>query len=439
MSDEDEMKDELIDLSEFVGHIDEDTSGGNEDVRTLQRSFSQKQVGSIAEFVEPVSALSSIDDIIDIFEDCKAEALPVEEYDRVVGIIERRDVQEATGTTWKRFTAGNVSEYTKRVKEPLRASDFIELTLGRISEVSRDSGVRHFPVFNGRSFFGMVSLESFLERIAEIRQQDLTKAAAIQQSYFPGNANMASLPYRVMAWNRMANELGGDFYQVHQVEGGGSAVCCFDVSGKNVAASLLTMAVGSYFKMLTMKLIDGTALKTPKDVVAALDDYLARSVPAGNFITAMMCFVDKEGKVLHLFNCGHTMTYLIFTDGEHKGHIASMPPALPPLGMGAVRDAIQKAASKSSGTGMTAQAAEKKPWTVVKVSAGLHISIYSDGFTDMKDDRGERYEDERAKRFFVRLSVLPDEDIREAISEEVDEWIKGSMIPDDITVLDVRF
>lgn len=424
----DELNDELIDLSEFTGQKEEDTSGGNEDVQAMQRSFSQKQVGSIAEFVEPISAFSSIDDLVDVFEDGKTEAVPVEEYDHVVGVIERRDVEMATGTAWKRFTAGNVGEHTKRIKTTLRATDFIEQTLQRVSEVNRESGVRHFPVFNGRSFFGMVSLESFLSRIAEIRQQDLSKAAAIQQSYFPGNADIKTLPYRFVAWNRMANALGGDFYQVHQFPDGGSTVCCFDVSGKNVAASLLTMAVGSYFKMLTVKAPDKKWFTHPSQVVASLDDYLARSVPAGNFITAMMCFVDANGERLHLFNCGHTITYLIFTEGAHKGRIASMPPALPPLGMGAARDAINGAVND-----------EKKPWTVVKADKGLHLNIYSDGFTDMKDDSGERYEDARAKKFFILTSALPDVDVSEAVEEEVNEWIKGSMIPDDITVLDVRF
>lgn len=425
---------ELVDLSEFTGPEEEkETNTENEDVLSMQHSFSQKQVGSIAKFVEPVSAFSSVDDIIESFESGDIEALPVEEYDHVVGVIERRDVEMATGTAWKRFTAGNVGDHMKRIKSPIRATDFIEQTLHLVSEVNKETGVRHFPVFNNRSFFGLVSLESFLARIAEIREQDLTKAAAIQQSYFPGNADASKLPYRFVAWNRMANALGGDFYQVHQFPNGGSAVCCFDVSGKNVAASLLTMTVGSYFKMLTMTPPEGSWASHPSQIVASLDDYLARSVPPGNFITAMMCFVDADGQKLHLFNCGHTLTYMIFTEGEHRGHIAAMQPALPPLGMGAARDAIT--AAKAAGASGT----QKKPWTVLKAYKGMHLNLYSDGFTDMKDDGGERYEDDRAKKFFIKLSAIPADKIADTIGQEVDEWIKGSMIPDDITVLDVRF
>lgn len=424
----DEM-DEMIDVSQFMGQEEEeDNGGGNEDVLTMQRSFSQKQVGSIAEFVEPVSAFSSMDDLIDIFESTKSEAIPIEEYDHVVGVIERQDMEIAMGTAWKRFTAGNVSEHAKRIKSHLHASDFIEQTLQLVSEVNRETGVRHFPVFNGRSFFGIVSLESFLGRIAQIREQDLSKASAIQQSYFPGNVDVNKVPYRFVAFNRMANALGGDFYQVHQFPDGSSAICCFDVSGKNVAASLLTMTVGSYFKMLTMTAPGSTLLLHPNAIVATLDGYLARSVPPGNFITAMMCFVDADGKTLHLFNCGHTLTYLIYTDGERKGHMTTMPPALPPLGMGAARDTIKDSAN-----------AKKKPWTIVNICHGLHLDLYSDGFTDMKDDVGERYEDDRAKKFFIKLSALQQEKVHSTIEAEVDDWIKGSMIPDDITVLDVRF
>src|SRR5574344_1330210 len=105
---------DFVDLSEFTGETAAPASaenGGN-----INESFSPKQIGSIAKYVEPVNGNNPIDMLIDMFQKQEdLDAVPVEEFDHVVGVIDRKTVFAATNTAWKRFTAKNISDYTQRV------------------------------------------------------------------------------------------------------------------------------------------------------------------------------------------------------------------------------------------------------------------------------------------------------------------------------------
>jgi len=425
-----EPDDTFVDASFFTETEEKKTTNEN-GIANLQNAFSPKQIGSIAKYIDPVSANSPIEALMNMFKEKEdLMAVPVEEYDHVVAVLDRKTVMAVTNTAWKRWTAKNVGDYIQRVSTILYAHDFIEKALSKVSEINREYGVLYFPVFYGKSFYGIVSLDGFLSRIAEIQEQDLQKASVIQQSFMPDELAKKQLPYRFTAWNKMANALGGDFYQVYRISDTKSMACCFDVSGKNVAASLLTITVGSFFKM--MALVDSEE-KDPVQIICKLDSYLETTVPSGNFITALICYIDLESNKMHIFNCGHTLTYLLYQEDplSKHGKIGSIKPKLPPLGIGAVSAAL---------SGLTVDSPDcKKSITSHSILKSMHLDIYTDGFTDMKNDDGFRFEDDAAKQFFIKLYEQKDEAVCPFIEHTVTNWIQHSMIPDDITVLDIRF
>ncbi|MBQ9495141.1 MAG: SpoIIE family protein phosphatase [Treponema sp.] len=412
----------FIDESFFLGTKKENE---NDYITALRGSFSEKQIGAIANYVEPVSSLSSIDTVVELFKNnSELNAVPVEEYDRVVGVIDRKTAAEATNTAWKRFTAKNAIDYTTRVSTILYAQDFIETSLQKVSEINRETNIIYFPVFNNRSFYGIVSLDSFLTRIAKIREQDLEKASIIQQGFLPNEAVVRQLPYKFYAWNKMANALGGDIYQIYKLSDTESLVCCFDISGKNVAASLLTIAVNSFFKTLE---IYPPAENNHLKIIANLDTYLQKVIPLGNFITAAICYIDTAKGTCSIFNCGHTVIYCLYKEIQTapNGKIAVIEPGLPPLGLGDIQSAFA--------------AHEKKPYVFIPLHKNMHINLYTDGFSDMQNDDGIRFNDAHVKEFFIKLYNEKDDDVCSTIKETVTSWIQNAMIPDDITVIDIRF
>lgn len=418
---------EAVDESLFTGEQKKEQTQEQEFSSMLHENFSPKQIGSIARYTEPVSVSVALDAIIQLFKDDESlQAIPVEEFDHVVGFIDRKTVDSVSGSMWKRFTSSSISDFIQRVDVILYAREYIENNLKKVSDINRKYEINYFPVFNGKSFFGMVSLDDFLDRTAEIREQDLAKATAIQQSFFPHDSDISSLPYKFCFWNQMANELGGDMINIYRLSDTCSLVGCFDVSGKNVAASLLTVTVSTFFQSL---LATSNKDRNPVHIIAMLDAYLARVIPPGNFITAALCYVDYEKKNFCIFNCGHTTTYLIRKQGD-KVFSVSIDPKLPPLSMGEVHDQLMASLENKDA---------KHPYNAYKLASGIHLSMYSDGFTDMKDEQGERYEDPRAKDFFMKLYDTPDGEVKGEVEKTVKNWIGTAILPDDVTVVDVRF
>lgn len=406
---------------------DEHDSSAAQKSPNFSNQFSAKKIGSIAKYIEPVQGTNTIDTLAPLFQqNPELEVVPVEEYDHVTGVIDRKTVESATNSIWKRFTARYISNYMDNITIVLYADDFIEQILPKIYEINMQYGIVYFPVFYKTSFYGIVSLHEFLSRLSEIREQDLKNASLTQNYLFPDSTSLKSLPYTVTTWNRMANMLGGDVYQVFKMNENESIVCCFDVSGKNVAASLLTITVASFFK--SFRFITKN-VETPQKIVAMLDDYLETVVPRGSFITGVLCFVDVKRKFIYVFNCGHTSIYLLYKDAASKNppRIISVDPKLPPFGIGGIKgNLISSADSK------------ERPFELLKAKPGIHIDLYTDGFSDMQNDDGTRFEDENVRNFFTKLYDKPENEVYSAITKTVDSYIGHSMIPDDITVIDIR-
>ena len=332
------MEEEVIDSSFFSDDLKEKNSI---DVRKtgLENSFNERQVGSIAVPVEAVSSRATLDVVIEMFEQQPdLDAVPVEKDDRVIGVIERRTVEDNTSNAFKRFVAKTCGDYVKESPFTLNCSDFLEKIAARVNEAAIKEEIKHFIVLvNNRSFYGIMSVAQMNSKLEELRIQDLEKAAAIQQNMLKKNSNTKDFPFTVRIWNRMANAVGGDYYIAKELSEGKYIIASFDVSGKNFSAALLTITLGSIFSMLN---VQGTSNLTSAKLVVMLDNFLQEIVPVGNFITGAICYVDYTAGVIELYNCGHTNVFAYMKDEEGKGKVATLQPPLPPFGMGAVTDAI---------------------------------------------------------------------------------------------------
>ena len=112
---------------------------------------------------------------------------------------------------------------------------------------------------------------------------------------------------------------------------------------------------------------------------------------------------------------------------KNEPRIVSVDPKLPPFGIGGIKDSLVSSADS-----------KERPFELLKAKPGIHIDLYTDGFSDMQNDDGTRFEDENVRRFFTKLYDKPEAEVYNAITKAVDSYIGHSMIPDDITVIDIR-
>ena len=57
----------------------------------------------------------------------------------------------------------------------------------------------------------------------------------------------------------------------------------------------------------------------------------------------------------------------------------------------------------------------------------------------MQNDNGERFDEDRTKAFFGDLFSTDFESAEATIEKTVSGWIQNSLLPDDITVMNIRF
>lgn len=417
------MEEEIIDSSFFSEELDDKLSV---DVKKtgLENTFNERQVGSIAMPIETVSSQASLDAALAMFEQQPdLAAIPIEKDDHVIGVIERETVEANTNTAFKRLVSKTCGDYVKECPFTINCSDFLEKVAARVNECAINIEIKHFVVLlNNRSFYGIMSVAKMNQQLEQLRTHDMSKAEAIQQNMLKKCSDTTGFPFNVCIWNRMANPVGGDYYVAKEICKDIYAVGCFDVSGKNVSASLLTVTLGSLFSMLTFK--DPARVNASK-LVVMIDNFLKEIVPVGNFITGALCYVDMKAKTVELFNCGHTNVFAFLKDEGGKSRLATLKPSLPPFGMGAVSEAVSGSATK---------AGYRMP-----IIDGLQIDLYSDGFTDMQSEEGVRYEETRTKAFFGKLFETDQQDVVKEIEETVNAWIQQTLLPDDITVMNIRF
>ena len=216
---------------------------------------------------------------------------------------------------------------------------------------------------------------------------ELEAARAVQHVLVPDE--IPSVPgFRIECVYRPAGQVGGDFFQIILLPGGGAIVAIGDVSGKGMPAAM------------TVSLLVGT-LRTAVDAnasPAALLSVLNRGLigrSAGGFTTCLILHVAATG-LITVANAGHLAPYLDGTKLQIENGI--------PLGL-------------ERGTAYSETEFELVP--------GKKLTLISDGVVEARSDAGELFGFERTR----------------AISTEPAEQVAGAAQAfgqvDDITVLSV--
>ncbi len=148
-------------------------------------------------------------------------------------------------------------------------------------------------------------IEHYMQRIEHMTEErvaantELQVAKSIQQGLVPASKQLVGAGYDVYAFARTARAVGGDFYDLFEVEDGRVACVLADVSGKGVSAALfMSMFMTLLHEMLYREVDPARALNEANDMVVQNN--------TGNmFVTAVAAVFDPETGVLTFANAGH--------------------------------------------------------------------------------------------------------------------------------------
>ncbi len=239
-------------------------------------------------------------------------------------------------------------------------------------------------------------------------RQELNVAAKMQESVLP-RTFPSDDRFSIYAWMTPAREVGGDFYDVFQLENGRMGLVVADVSGKGVPAAL--------FMMISRTVLKGTAIGE-NDVGVALteaNDLLSESNDESMFVTVFHASFDPASGRLWYANAGHNPPVLIRASGE-AGFLEVDPGVI----MGAL-------------PGMKYEPA------FVDLEPGDGILMYTDGVSEAMNADNEEFGNDRLLEALRSVAGRPASDIVRVTVEEVEDFVDMAPQHDDITCLAVSY
>jgi serine phosphatase RsbU (regulator of sigma subunit) len=233
----------------------------------------------------------------------------------------------------------------------------------------------------------MLQRSSTMSRRQAQLEGELAAAQEVQRILVPEQTGDV-LGFAIESVYEPAQQVGGDFFQILPIGGGGVLIVVGDVAGKGLpAAMLVSVLVGAV--RAAAEYTNG-----PAEILANLNERLVgRS--GGGFSTALAALIAADGRVT-IANAGHLSPYL-------DGREVELPGALP-LGVAS---------------------AARYETTEFHLASGSRLTFYSDGVVEAQRPNGELFGFERAEE----VSVKP--------AAEIVETVKRFGQEDDITVVTV--
>jgi serine phosphatase RsbU (regulator of sigma subunit) len=236
------------------------------------------------------------------------------------------------------------------------------------------------------------------------QEEELKRAREIQQMLLPNTLPQLSGAQVAAAW-QPAREVGGDYFDVIQLDHKRIGICVGDVSGKGITAALLMANLQASFRAFA------TADATPQAVCTKLNKFLCANIASGKFVTFFYAIFDAESKTLTYENAGHSPGWLM----RASGSVESL------RGGGAVLGALPD-------------------WTyqdyTLRLGRGDKLLLSTDGITEAENPGLEEFGEQR----MVEAAGAGDGsafDTQRAVMQQVTEFCNGSF-RDDATLLVLR-
>src|SRR5215216_6739741 len=249
---------------------------------------------------------------------------------------------------------------------------------------------------------GLKLMEQRRERI----EQELLVARRIQQASLPKEGPQLE-GWQICPYYQPAREVGGDFYDFFDLEGGRLGVVVGDATGKGMPAALVAEATSNMLRAVAQAF--GSA--SPGEVLSRVNETLLARIPLNMFVTCFYAILDPRSGHLIYANAGHDLPYL-----HRNGEAEELRARGMPLGL------------------MPEMGYEEKE---IVLQAGETTLLYSDGLVEAHNPKGEMFGFPRLQAFVSEHGK--EESLEEALLEELYSFVgEGWVQEDDITLLTLR-
>jgi serine phosphatase RsbU (regulator of sigma subunit) len=245
------------------------------------------------------------------------------------------------------------------------------------------------------------------KRAKEMLEAELAVASQIQKQLLPRSIPVIE-NYALQAYQSQCKQVGGDLYDISELEGGRILILLADVSGKGIGAALLASNILAAFRALYNS-SEFNILETTRGISEQLLDF---SRP-GDFATLFIGILDPQSNSMRYINAGHNPPLII----RHGGNPEYLDASGIPIGM-----------------------MDLDTWKEesIKINPGDFILIFSDGIPEAMNRGGDQFGDERLEKYVLDNCDKTPGKLLKSLMTEIDNFIEDYSRSDDITAIALR-
>ena len=334
----------------------------------------------------------------------------VDDDDRVVGIVVRRDFFAIMARPYAQDVFRNHPVREIMATPRMFSSDANLFTVAdEIDEDMRNPGVDYYLLtYSEERFAGIFSSQDRLVYLSQITQSDIALARKLQSRIVKEREFVVGQRLEIVSTSRTAKGVGGDFYEVREYAPGRWIIAMCDVSGKGVAASIITSVLWGM-----MSIYDFANGMVP--FIQKLNNYLVRTFETEKFVTAVFLDYDEESRRIEICDMGHSHIFMFREEKMHK--INTNQNNLP---IGIVLDI------------------EPRVDQFTPRSDDI-LFVITDGLIEQESMRGDIYGMKQISSIFAAHAEMPVEVISDRLLEDFNRFRGKRTLMDDVTWSIMRF
>lgn len=301
------------------------------------------------------------------------------------------------------FIIGSLSEVTQAIEAIGNGDLDRKITTPRKDEIGRISNAVGVMTKKLKK-----AQEELIEK--ERMKKEMQIAKEIQQTLLP--QVLPQIPgLNIDAYYQAASEVGGDYYDVLEIDANHIGIIVSDVSGKGVPGSLVMAMIRSIIQIEAIK------NPSPHQLLTLLHSIISKDVPEGLFVTMFYVVYDLRENEMRFCCAGHNPAYL-FNSGNNV--LTTLKPDGPPLGI-----------SLFDKDTFSSQLIEEKR----KLDPGEVLFLYTDGVTEAMNNAKEQFSEQRLENIIKDQGSLRPSDFKNYLKNEIDTFTGKEPQSDDITFI----
>lgn len=256
----------------------------------------------------------------------------------------------------------------------------------------------------------IISMENrrlFIEALEKQKlEEELDLARDIQRNLLPQKIPIFK-NFEIAAVNVSSKQVGGDYYDIIELDNDDCCIAIADVSGKGVPASLLMANMQAFLQVICRQ-------NTPLDEATGLiNDLISSNTSDGRFITFFWGILNDVTKSFNYVNAGHNPPLLI-RDGT-----------ITKLEIGGMILGVMKT--------MTPYKSES-----IQLKKDDVLVMFTDGISEAMNKKSEEFSDEALEKLSLEMAGASADAILKEIQIKVQKFANGAHQSDDITLLVVK-